>query len=384
MALTYSQYLEYIKGNIRRPIYKIELLNSVDETPYQTIEDVVINDSGTLNISLNEGVRRTCNLNLINKNGRFNQYFKNLSIGSKFKLYLGDLIFGYPIYFPQGVFIFDDPTLVSETSDKQVQISGTDKWSMLNGQNAGVLDGTYTIPAGTKVGKLIADTLNLNIVNDPIPPIIDSTLKDTVTTYDITKEAGESVSDIFLEVALNISAYIYYDELGRLILKPVEYDDNKGSIYDFQKEDFNYLGGTKTYNHSAIYNSCLVVADNVNNINLLPIKAEAINNDLTDPNSVPNVGFKKTKMITEYTKGITTQQLAQDRVNWELKKVKGEQSSVTINCLPLYNLDVNQIITLTDNDLNANKERFLINNISMPIGTSGSASLDIIKSIVIE
>lgn len=384
MALKYSDYLNYIKNNIRRPIYKIELLNSIDETPYETIEDLVINDSGTLNISLNEGVRRTCNLNLVNKNQRFNTFFKELSIGSKFKLYLGDLINDEPYYFPQGIFVFDDPTLVSQTSNLTVQISGTDKWSMLNGQNGGILDSTYTIPSGTKVADVIKDTLNILVVSDPAPPVISSEFKDTVTTYDITKEAGATVSEIFLDIALNISAYIYYDDIGRLHLRPVEYDDYKGSIYNFTRNDYNYLGASKTYNYSQIFNSVLVIADNTNNATQLPIKAEAINNDLTDPNSVPNVGFKKVKLVTDYTKGIINQKLAQDRVNWELKKVKAKQSSVSITCLPLYNLDVNNIITLSDFNLNAEREKFLINSISLPIGTSGTATLDIIKSIIME
>lgn len=378
--LTYSDYLGYIKQNIRRPIYKIELLNSIDETPYEIIEDYIVNNNGNLNISLNEGVRRTCNLNLINKNNKFNEYFGNLSIGSKFKLYLGDIINDIPYYFQQGVFIFDDPSLVSSTSDLRVEISGTDKWSMLNGVNGGILDSTYTIPSGTLVSKLIKDTLNLQIVNDPISPLIDMSLEEVVTTYDITKEAGASVSDIFLEVALNISSYIYYDETGRLILKPVEYDDFKGSIYDFTREDYNYLGATKKYSYSEIYNSVLIIADNTNS-DLPPIKAEVVNNDLLDPNSVPNVGFKKTKLITEYTKGITTETLANDRAFWELKKVKARQSSVSMNCLPLYNLDVNNIITISDNKLSSERERFLINSISIPIGTSGTATLDVIKSV---
>lgn len=383
MSLTYNDYLEYIKQNIRRPVYKIELLNSIDETPYETIEDVVVNDSGSLSISLNEGVRRTCNLNLINKNNKFNQYFDNLSIGSKFRLHLGDIINGVTYYFEQGVFIFDDPTILSQTSNLTVEISGTDKWSMLNGVNGGILDGTYTIPSGTLVGKLIKDTLNLQIVNDPISPLIDVSLQSVTTTYDITKEAGASVADIFLEVALNISAYIYYDEIGRLVLKPVEYDDFKGSVYNFTRDDYNYLGASKKYSYSEIFNSVLVIADNTNT-DLPPIKSEAINNDLTDANSVPNVGFKKTKLITDYTKGITTLKLAQERVAWELKKVKAKQSIVSMTCLPLYNLDVNQIITISDNKLSSDRERFLINSISMPIGTSGSATLDVVKSVKID
>ena len=371
-----NDYLTYIKQNERRPIYKVELLRKSDETPYQTIEGKIENNSGALTISNNEGVRRTVNFNLINFDQFFTPVINTLSLGSKFKLYLGYEINGENFYLPQGVFIFDDPTLVSNLSQKLVQISGSDKFSMLNGQNGGILEGTYKIPVGTKVSKLVRDILVLNVVNDPIEPLIDPSIENLTIPYEITKRAGEVVSDIIFEATFSISAHVYYNSEGRLVVEPEIPDNQKGSIYDFNTDEYNYLSSSKKYLYSEVYNSTLVQGDNIQNIDI-PITYEAINNDLSDPNSVPNLGYKKVKPIDEYTKGINTKELAEIRAKWELKKVSALLSSVDITALPLYHLDVNQAITLTDKYVESNKERFIIQDINLPIGTSGEASLTV-------
>ena len=378
-----EQYIQYIKTNIRNPIYKVEILRKEDESVIKVIEGQIVDNSGSITNTLDEGVRRTCNFTLPNYDNRWGSLVDGLSIGSKFKLYLGYKIDGVDKYFPQGVFVFDDPTMSSTQADRTIEISGTDKWSMLNGQNGGVLEGTYVIEKGSKIGDLIRRTLRLNIVNDPIEPMIDKSIEDMETTYDITKSAGETVSDIFLEVALNISAYIFYDENGRLNIYPVENDMFKAPAYTFSRNEYNYLSGSKQYQLSEIYNSVLIIGENIKNTNT-PIIYEAINNDLSDPNSVPNVGFKKIKMITEYTKGIDTEEKAKERGNWELKKVKAKMSNVDINCLSLYHLDVNQIVVLSDYYLNSTDERFLINSIDLPIGVDVQSTINLVKAVEIE
>ena len=380
---TIEQYIDYLKTNIRNPIYKVEILRKSDETVMNILEGDIIDNSGSVSNTLDEGVRRTCSFNIPNYDNQYGDFVNNLSIGDKFKLYLGYKIDGVKKYFPQGVFVFDDPTMVSNLSERIIGISGTDKWSMLNGQNGGILEGTYTVPAKTKIGDLIRRTIKLPIVGDPIEPSIDKSIENMETTYDITKNAGETISDVLLEVALNISAYIYYDENGRLQIRPVDNDMFKPPSYVFSRDEYNYLGGTKKYQLSEIYNSVLVIGENVKNSNT-PIVYEALNNDLTDPNSIPNVGFKKIKKITEYTKGIDTQEKAEDRGNWELKKVKAKISSVDINCLSLYHLDVNQIVVLTDLYLNSKDERFLINSIDLPIGTDVQSTISLVKAVDIE
>lgn len=376
-----SAYINYINTQtIREPIYKIELLRKIDETPYLSFEGELIDSNGTLTIGNEEGVRRTCSFSISNINNEYTELFKNIGIGSKFKLYLGYRINGNNFYMPQGIFIIDTPQMNSLLADKSIIITGTDKWSMLNGSNGGVLQVTYSAAAGSKLGDMISTLLSLDIVSDPKPPIIDSSVKDFEIYYDIVKPVGNYVSDIILEAVYSASCYCYYDESGFLNVRPFEYDFDKYPAHFFSDElDINYISSQRIYNLVENYNAIYVEGDNTQSED--PVYcAFAYNQDPTDPNSIPSLGYRKFKIITEYTKGINTQEKANDRAMWELKKASSEQSNVTINSVPMYHLDVNKIIALTDSHLGADGEKFLINSISIPISISGEMTLEVVKA----
>jgi hypothetical protein len=376
---SYSSYLNYLDGNIRKSYFKIELLRRDDETVYDTLISDVVNSDGSINNQNQEGVRRTCSFSLINAINEYTLFFSNLSIGNKFKVHIGYEIGTKIKWFCHGTFLFDNPTMVSQLSDRNIQVVGSDKWTMLNGVHGGILDATFIAPLGSDIFGLVKTILNLNVVGDPIQPLIDSSLVGKTITYDITKQAGEMVADLLLEIAYNLSCYIYYNAEGRLVIRPFEYDTIKASAFDLTVADYNFLGMSKQLSFDKIYNAVQVRADNVQNADV-PIIVEVVNNDLTDPNSYPNYGIKKLYVVTEYTKGINTNDLASARANWELKNVKSRQSSITANVLPLYHLDVNDVVTITDESTNDVRTRYLIAGINTPISTTGGVSLQIVRT----
>lgn len=374
-------YDEYIRNEtVRQPIFKLEFLTKTDETPYESIEDTMLNSDGSLNVTLNNGVRRTCSITLVNQNNKYTSLFSNLSLGSKFSLSLGYIIYGTPFYFPQGVFVFDNPTLISDLDNKVITISGTDKWSMINGTNGGILQATYQIEIGSTLRNIVKQTLSLDVVYDPIVPNIDDSIADFAMPYIITKEAGSTVSEILLEVVATVNAYIYYDVNGVCNIRAFEYDEDKGSLHHFYKDDMNFLNVSKTYGYDVLCNAVFVIADNLQN-DKVPIYAEAINNDASDPNSVPNLGYKKYKPITEFVEGITTQSLADQRCRYELKLIASKQSQISISARPLYHMLENQIIEVTDEYISANVERFLINGFTLPISTDGTMTIQATKGM---
>lgn len=375
---SYTSYVNYLKTNVRKAYFKIDLLRLEDETVYDTLISDVVNSSGSTTNQLQEGIRRTCSFSLINGLRQYTTFFNNVSIGNKFKLSLGYLIGNKIKWFPQGVYIFDNPVITSMFSDRTININGTDKWSMLNGQNGGILDSTYIAPLGSNVATLVKSILNLSIVRDPIIPLIDSTLFAKTITYDITKQAGETVADLLLEIAYNLSCYIYYDANGRLVLRPFEYDNTKSPVFDMNTDDTNYLGITKELSFDKIYNAVMVRADNIQNADV-PIIAEAINTDLTDPNSLSNYGVKKLYLVTDYTKGITDDILALTRANWELKNVKARQSSISAATLALYHVEINDTVSITDLTTDDERSPYLIKGITLPIGTEVKSSIQLVK-----
>ena len=50
--------------------------------------------------------------------------------------------------------------------------------------------------------------------------------------------------------------------------------------------------------------------------------------------------------------------------------------SVSLTCSPMYHLDVNKIIEITDTDNNYKQEKFLINSLSIPLSYAGSMTIN--------
>jgi hypothetical protein len=72
---------------------------------------------------------------------------------------------------------------------------------------------------------------------------------------------------------------------------------------------------------------------------------------------------------------INTDALAEDRANYELKRVTALYSDVNITCVPMYHLDVDHVITLTDAALGFNRARLLIKELTIPLSTHGQMTI---------
>ena len=375
-----QKYFKHISSSkVREPIYKIELLHKEDDTIIGSITSSVEDGSGSVSISNQDGARRSASFTLNNYRNQWKEYFQYLSMGQRFKVSLGYKINGEEIWFPQGVFVYSDPTLHSEGANNTINISGNDKWSLLDGTAGGILDATFQVPAGTSMGKFINDTLKMDIVKDYVIPNIDSSVFNEKTTYDIIHSAGETIASVILEVAANLSCYAYYDENGVFTMRPFDYDETLSSVYDYTYNDINYIGASKTLPIRKIYNSVLIVSDNLQNSNA-PIVAMLDNNDVTDINSVINGAIRKVYNVTDNIAGIYNQQQADERARYELKKVACMQSTISLTSTPLYHLKENEVVTVTDPYLGCNGERFLISGINFNIGTDSSATLDLVKT----
>lgn len=365
------------------PIYKIELLRKEDETPYADFEGQLVDDSGSISITRENGVRRTCSFTLANADGSLTSFVNNLSIGDKFAVWLGENIDGTDVLFRQGTFMFNNPSCQSNQGDKQITISGSDKWSLLNGTQGGILEGTYIVYAGSTFGDMVRKTLNLDIVNDPIEPNIHPSLEDAEITYDITKTNGGTIADIFLDVALNINAYIYYDADGRLTAIPMDEDIYKPSAHIFREGDVSYISSTRTIGLENVYNSVLVVSENVTETQEIIMK-ELQNNDLTDPNSIPNCGRKKVYVVTDYLAGITTQELCDARAVYELRKIREKYSTLNIECLSILFLNEGDVVQIDVPEMIqqqgytfSSDNRYVITGITRKIGTDISTSMSV-------
>lgn len=376
---TIKEYSKNLCATIRRPIYKIELLRQEDETPYYDIAPDVICDSGTINVERQNGVRRTSCFELSNVGNKYGDLVEHLTICSKYRISVGEEVNGREIFFRKGTYVFDNPTISGGAGDLKISIAGTDKWSILNGQHGGILEGTYTVTAGSKLGEFIRKTLALNVVNDPIEPLIHPELEEAEITYDITKSDGSTIADVLLDVALNTNSDIFYDEYGRLNVVPTNIIENRPVVKRFVPEDYSYTSANKTYNNDRVYNSVLVVGENIQDSNT-PIRYELENKDLDDPNSIPNVGVKKVYKVSEYTSGIDTEEKARQRAVYELRNIREKSASVGVEYLDIMYLDVDQVVELEDDTLlSESSEKYVITTLTHNIGINLSVAATISK-----
>ena len=83
----YSEYLYTLKTNYR-PAIKIEWVNN-DGSSYGEITNSYVDMSGTVSVSMENGTRRTADIELDNSNGEFSVDVYNLWYGKMVKLWMG-------------------------------------------------------------------------------------------------------------------------------------------------------------------------------------------------------------------------------------------------------------------------------------------------------
>jgi hypothetical protein len=285
-------------------------------------------------------------------------------------------------FFPQGVFIINDPVNSIKPGDNKLQIQGVDKFALLDGTLGGESDHIYIVEVGSTIGDIIRDLLHSDdediqmIIYDPIEPLIDVELDSVVTAYTIEKDEGTPLGEILIELADMVSANIYYNENGQLVFEQDMNDASKGSLYDFDEDTHVYIDLSNKFPYSKVYNAVHVIGMNDNGY----IYDAIVNNtNAESPTSIQNVGFKRVKMVTDTN--IYTDELALERARYELKQVTAVLNEQTLTAMPIYHLDVDKVITITSTEAELNHERYLIDSITLPLSTSGKMSLNVVRTV---
>lgn len=381
MALTFYDYLEAIKKPVLVPCLKLEWLNPDDTIAYEITTDLY-NTNGTLNITNQSGCRRTFNLQIHNVNGKYDIDVNKVWLGQKVKLYLGIYIDKTPYLIQQGVFYLTNPTDIMNTAENCIQLNCTDKWSYLDGTLFGNLDGIYKVPVNSDIFDAIKALL-LTDRGNGVP--IDST-KPNISTFFNTKmtalsngqlvpilktpftatiDKGQTYADVLLQFNTMLAGVIYYDTVGRLNVEPNEtdlLDRDKEILYKFDQNNSDILGKSQEFKFTEVFNDILCVGATTNGY---LAKGRATNNNIKSDLCVQRIG-KKTKVYEDtnyYSDG-----LCQDWANYLLRNNTILQTSLSLQTIPLYHLDVNKLITITNTKYHLKEEKFLINSLSIPLG----------------
>lgn len=370
MSLTINDYLTHINtSNHFEPIARVELLTNG--------ENIVSNGiftgriiSGNLNVKKNNGIRRTSSLVLSNNDGKLNPSPDIFWVNQKYALYLGFKINDEDFFIRQGVFIADNPSIEVDGSMSILNISGQDKWSLLDGSLSGILDKTNSVPVDSDPNAAISTLLATSNINDPKSLLADAT--SILTKYTISVDMGESYGDVILELTNMLSRNVYYDINGNLNSRDDIADELKASLYDFNNgTNFQYLGGKLVYDYKNAYNAVKVIGDNING-QIFDALVENRNN--ASPLSIDKIGYKLKQPILD--PNIYTEELALGRANYELIIASRLSSKVQFSAYPVFHLDVDNICRVTDFRLGLDSERLLINGYQISFGDNPNMTID--------
>ena len=423
-----NRYFEYLKA-VARPFKKISRLdflqpdNSVAfsigsnerKRGYMTKYDTgAFIQGGSLNVSTNNGKRRSATVSLANIDGAFEYAVNKVWFGQRLKLYMGLVLpDGTDFYLPQGVFYIQNPQNILNPTSKQVSFPLVDKWAMLDGSLGGRLPNTYIVKNETdssgvitkrqKIFDAMRDILRRSKYNlesttdllsmiDNVTPVFtnyydgkeydykqsDGTILSNISMtdlpYDITENAGSTLGNLMLALNSAFVGLCGYDPTGAFRVEPSQddiSDINKPILWDFSPENSQLLGITETLKNSEVYNDILITGQSTTN---QEVWGRAKN---FDPSSDTNINLIGIKTFTENKAEYWNAKQCADLAAWYLKRKTVLKKAVTIQSSQMFHLLENSLVTIKRTDKEGSPvERHLINSFTLPIGETGAMTIN--------
>ena len=373
-----SYLINMLKNNYAYPRWRIYVLFP-DEVINYEIPNEDIKLGGSFNENYQDGQRKSLSFSLYNESGKYSPNINMFWANTRLRLDMGvELVSGETVWFQAGIFVVSNAQDSVSTSEKMVQITAKDKFSLFE-DKTGTIESTYEIPEGTEIEEVFK-TILLSDMGDGTPfdvkPIIyHSSFKGKKTQATISKSAGETYGSILLELATQLSAEIFYNSQGCLTLVPTNetsLDVDKPLLFDFAEENGDFSSLDFSFDMSSIVNKIVVIGSSIKG---QVVSATAVNDDAASPLCYQKIGYRTGSIIND--SNITTEVLAQERAQYELRKQLILKSSTSISILFNPLLSVNNLITITNEHFGLSHERFLIQSISCSLDYSGTMSVTI-------
>lgn len=394
-----QQYLAYLDA-VKKPFVKVCRLRFLnpDGTTAFIIDNNRLNrrapafiETGTLNVNLQNGTRRTASITLSNVTGEYDYDVNNLWFGTEIALDEGLILpDGTPYYFQDGVFLVETPETRILPSERTVTYSLVDKWALHDGTLDGNLEATYKVEYGTNVFAPIIALLSLQKGNgypvDSVAPVFTNyydsmtqTLPDgtvvNLTDAPYTLETDSTRAEVILGLAAMLNAWVGYDATGALRIEPSQddiLDTTKPVQYAFDMRETTLLGATYKAENTKVYNDYIVVGQALDEESVQPC-ARAQN---LDPRSPTNINIIGRKTYREQKSGYVTQTMCEDYAEWKLKRTAILQNSVNIQCSQLFHIRENELVTLTRTDKQGSPvERHLVTGFSRPLASTAPMTI---------
>lgn len=383
LSFDYKKYCSFyfIKKLMQRntiyPRFRIFVCNHDDSTRYEIPnEDIVL--GGSYSENYQNGQRRTLSFSLINNDGKYTPNIDGIWVNTRISLEVGLKLpdVNGILWFKKGVYVVTKADPSHDSKNKTVSIECSDKFQIFEGKK-GTLTETIEIPPDMEIEDVINDILAINggggYPLDSRPILYHSSFKGRKTPLTISGSSGSNWGNILIQLAEVLSAEIFYNAEGRLTLVPmteVTSDGDKPVIFDFIDTNGDFQNDNFTMDMSSFVNKVVVIGANINGHTVM---AEAVNDDPASPLCYQRIGYRIAAPIND--SNITNDTLAQERADYELRKVLIAKSSLSSSVFFNPILTVNNMITYTDDFFSLKRERFIIQSISFSLDYNGLMSI---------
>lgn len=398
----YEMYLRQLRSPFQK-LVRLRFLNPdgssafvLDNDPLNARAGAFLS-SGELHCNLQNGQRRTVSVTLANVDQQFDYNINSLWFGQEVALDEGMLLpNGEEIYFQEGVFLLETPQDELRPGQRTITYNLVDKWANLDGTLFGNLDSTYEVPTGTNIFQpitaLLSDDKGNGQLVDNITPVYtdyyngkSQTMPDGTTiamtetpyTLRIDNESG-TIAEVITGLTGMLNAWVGYDNSGTLRVDPSQddlLDTEKPVAWQFQLEDFSFLGATYTIKNTEVYNDYIVVGEQLDDYT--QPYGRATN---TSPESDTNVQTIGKKTFREHRAGYATDTQCQDLANWMLKRSSILQKAVSISCSQILHINENELVEIIRTDKPGSPvERHLVLGFSRPLNGTEQMTIDAVS-----
>lgn len=374
-----DEIVSLINNSIITPRFRIFVLYNDETINYEIPIEDIKSGSGSYSENYQNGQRRSLSFALYNEHRQYSTGINGLWAGTRLRLEIGlELQNEDVIWFQKGVYIITNLSPKHSNSETIIEVSASDKFCLFENKT-GTLETTYEIPVGSNIEEIIKTILGGDMGNgmpfDTREIIYNSAFKGAVTQVTISKSAGDSYGSILQELATQLSAEIFYNSMGRLTIVPIANvvdDINKPIIYDFDTAKGDMSNLDFSFDLESIVNRVIVIGSSSSGG---VYQAVAVNDEPSSPLSVQRIGYRTGEIIND--SNITSDILAKERADYELRQqlIIKSSSSINVSFNPL--LTVNNLITITDDTYGLTKEKFLLQSISCSLGYEGTMSITI-------
>lgn len=371
--INFSQIIRVLKRSYIKPRHRISILNVDESIDYIIPEEDIPLDGISFTENYQQGQRKSITLNLINVDGKYNLSVDKLWVDKKFRYDIGiEMDSGEIIWFPKGIYVMGNVNSMVGNSNREISLQLKDKFSIFE-DKTGTLETAYEIPVDSTIEDVVNSILNFDLGNGYIldykPIILDSSFKNFKTQSTIRKEEGENLGSILLELATQMSAECYYNNVGNLCFYPINEtvnDELKPIIWTFEELGRDLHDSISLdYNNEGIVNVVKVVSSNVDTG---IYSAVVMNENPSSPICVQRIGRRMGDKYSEAN--VWNDMMAEELARYYLRKASF--LSVQFSCSVSFNpiLNVNNLCEVENSFLNLRRDRLLITSISFSSGNS--------------